>query len=235
MISVIIPAYNEEKRIEATIYKIEEALLKSGEAFEILAVNDGSRDKTLEVLQTIESPHLVICSYEQNRGKGGAVKHGIEKASGEVVVFTDADLPYPPENIPLARKMLAGDCDLVLGSRVQNREGKKYPWYRKVMSEGFGLFVNLTLRLKEKDTQCGFKAFKKEVAREIFRRVTLTGWGFDVEMIFIAKKLGYKIGRLPVTLFHVNEGSKIHIVRDTLRMMGEVFTVRKNNKNGMYR
>lgn len=235
MLSVIIPAYNEEKRIEATICKIEEVLLQSGEPFEILVVNDGSRDGTLKVLRQMESPHLVVCSYETNRGKGGAVKYGIENASGEILVFTDADLPYPPENILKAKDLLAGEYDLILGSRVQNREGKKYPWYRSLMSEGFGLFVNLMLRLKEKDTQCGFKAFKKEAAREIFKRVTLTGWGFDVEMIFIAKKLGYRIGRLSVTLFHVNEGSKIHIVRDALRMMGEVLTVRRNNKKGLYR
>ncbi|MGN1059075.1 MAG: dolichyl-phosphate beta-glucosyltransferase, partial [Clostridia bacterium] len=234
MISVIVPAYNEEKRITRTVQAIEQALLQQAEDFEIMVVNDGSRDGTVEVVKSLENGHIRLLSYEQNRGKGGAVKYGVSHAEGDYIVFTDADLPYPPENIQKARDMLAQGYDLILGSRVQKDNGQKYPWYRTAMSKGFGLFVQTVLHLKEKDTQCGFKAFRKEAAQKIFKRVSLTGWGFDVEMIFVAQKLGYKAGRLQVELFHDNEDSKIHVVKDTLAMIGEVFQVRRNNKKGMY-
>ncbi len=234
MISVIIPAYNEARRIEKTIKKIEETLVLSGEEFEILAVNDGSQDETLSVLQQIKSEHLVVLTYEKNRGKGGAVRYGIENARGKYLVFTDADLPYAPENIMRAKEKLEEDCDVVLGSRVQKENGGKYPWYRNVMSNTFSFFVNMMLHLHEKDTQCGFKAFTKDAAKEIFKRITLSGWGFDVELIFIAKKLGFCCKRLPVELFHDNKGSKIHVVRDTIRMLKEVLCVKKNDKQGIY-
>ena len=230
MLSVIIPAYNEEKRILNTIKVIEKVLLKEGEPFEIVAVNDGSTDTTLSVLQNAEISHLVVLSYKKNRGKGGAVAHGVLGAKGDVIVFTDADLPYPPENIIKAKKLIASGCDVVLGSRMQNENGQKYPWYRELMSEGFGFFVNLVLQLHEKDTQCGFKAFTKEAAQAIFKRALLTGWGFDVELIFIAKKHGFICKRLPVELFHSKEGSKIHLLKDPIRMMREVFKVKKTTK-----
>ncbi len=235
MISIIVPAYNEENRITKTLQAIE-AVMKKGEAeFEILAVNDGSSDSTAAVVQQLENEHIHLLSYEKNRGKGGAVKYGVEHADGDYIAFIDADLPYPPESIPKACAMLAEGCDVVLGKRVQTENGQKYPWYRTVMSQCFGLFVRTVLHMKEKDTQCGFKAFRSEAAKEIFKRITLSGWGFDVEMIFIAEGRGYKIGRLAVELFHENAESKINVVKDTLKMAGEVFAVRRNNKNGLYR
>lgn len=234
MISIVVPAYNEENRITKTLQAIEAVMLASGETFEILAVNDGSCDKTADVIRSRENEHIRLLTYEKNRGKGGAVKHGVEHAEGDYIVFTDADLPYPPENIPKACAMLAEGYDAVLGKRVQKENGQKYPWYRTVMSKSFNLLVQSVLHIHEKDTQCGFKAFRKAAAKEIFKRITLTGWGFDVEMIFIAEKRGCKIGRIPVELFHENSESKINVVQDTLKMIGEVFTVRRNNKNGMY-
>ena len=234
MVSIIIPAYNEEKRIKKTLFLMEKELLKEKIDFEILVVNDGSTDGTKEVVSAMENGHIRLLSYDKNKGKGAAVKHGVYFAAGEHIVFTDADLPYMPENIGKACKMLREDYDLVLGSRIKSQSGKSYPWYRTVLSKGFGALTNSVLHLKEKDTQCGFKAFRYDVAQEIFKRVSLAGWGFDVEIIFIAKKLGYKIGRLPVELFHENKISKIKVLKDAKKMAGEVFQIRKNNKEKKY-
>lgn len=237
MISVILPAYNEEKRIGKTLDAIcayMETAFPSGE-YEILAVNDGSCDKTAEVISAHGGKNLRLLGYTPNRGKGGAVKYGAEHAKGDIILFTDADLPYPPENIKKAVDLFSEQkYDLILGNREQTESGQKYPWYRSLMSHGFSLLVNSILHLKVPDTQCGFKGFRRECAEKIFSVNTLTGWGFDVELIFLAKKFGFRIGRLPVTLFHENKGSKIKIVRDTLRMIKEVKRVKENEKKGIY-
>ncbi|MBQ2696049.1 MAG: glycosyltransferase family 2 protein [Clostridia bacterium] len=235
MISVIIPAYNEEKRITKTLEKIYEVMSCQNDAFEILVVSDGSTDQTNYVVESFNKQEIFLLSYEKNRGKGGAVKFGIENAKGECIAFMDADLPYPPEKITEACGMLKNGADVVLGMRVESGHDGKYPWYRKLMSKGFGFFVTLVLGLKEKDTQCGFKAFKKEAAQNIFKRMTLSGWGFDVEMIFLAEKLRYSIERIKVSLFHEKTGSKVKAFHDTFKMMKEVFSVRKNYKKGNYK
>ncbi len=235
MISVIIPAYNEEKRIEPTVLAIYDFLKENRASFEIIVVDDGSVDKTSEVVKKLENEQIKLLSYAENRGKGGAVKYGVEHALGDMVVFTDADLPYLPQNILKAKKMLTDGCDVVLGSRMEQKNGKGYPLHRKIMSGCFGFFVTLLLHLKEKDTQCGFKAFTKEAANAIFQRARLSGWGFDVELIFIAQKLGLKIKRLEVTLFHDCEGSKVRIFKDPFQMLREVFLIQQNDKKDLYR
>ncbi len=234
MISVIIPAYNEEKRILPTLDAILKVMEASGTDFELLVVDDGSRDRTKELVKGLGHEKVKLLSYENNRGKGGAVKFGVEHAKGEYIVFTDADLPYPPKNILKASEKLSCGADVVLGRRVMSEDGEAYPWYRTLMSHTFGLFVRIVLGIKEGDTQCGFKAFCSDKAKKIFKQITLSGWGFDVEMIFLAEKTGCKIERLDVELSHENSDSKIRIVKDTLDMIGEVLAVRKNQKQGKY-
>ncbi len=234
MITVIIPAYNEQNRITKTISAIETYLLKSNKPFEILVVNDGSTDSTKQVVKTMENGHIRLLSYDKNRGMGGAVKYGVKRAAGDYIVFTDADLPYPPENIEKACSMLEQGYDLVMGIRQQSEKGEGYPWYRKVMSKAFNLIIKTVLHVKEKDTQCGFKALRYEPAQQIFKRLLLTGWGFDAELLFIANKQGYTVGRLSVELFHDNKGSKIRVLRDSAQMMKEIFQIRKNNQKGLY-
>ncbi len=233
MISVIIPAYNEEKRIEKTIKAIKNELHNQNKEFEIVVVDDGSRDATKTIVSALLDEQVKLFSYEKNKGKGGAVKYGVEHALGDFIVFTDADLPYPPEKIVTACNLL-NEADIILGKRVQSEEGGKYPWYRTVMSKGFGLFVRLVLGFFERDTQCGFKAFKKEAAKTVFEKVRLLGWGFDVEIIFLAQKMNLKVSRLCVELNHEEKGSKINIVKDTLKMMKEVFLIKSNDKKGLY-
>lgn len=237
MISVIIPAYNEEKRITKTLDALcgyMETAFPEGD-YEILAVNDGSSDRTAEVIAAHGGKNLRLLGYTPNRGKGGAVKYGVEHAMGEIILFTDADLPYPPENIKKAAELFEREpYQLILGNRESAENGQKYPWYRTVMSRCFSLLVDSVLHLHVPDTQCGFKCFRREAAEKIFAASTLTGWGFDVELIFLAKKYGFCIGRLPVKLYHENSGSKIRIVHDTLTMIREVRCVKKNNRAGIY-
>lgn len=237
MVSVILPAYNEEKRITKTLdtlCRFMEGAFGAAE-YEILAVDDGSTDETSRVISTHMGKNIRPLTYSPNRGKGGAVKYGVEHARGDVIIFTDADLPYPPENIGKAVRMFEKSAyDLILGNRESTENGQKYPWYRSLMSHGFSWVVDLILNLHVPDTQCGFKCFRRAAAEEIFRKTTLTGWGFDVELIFLAKKLGLSIGRIPVELFHENSGSKIRVVHDTLTMIREVRCVRANDKNGCY-
>lgn len=234
MVSLVIPAYNEEKRIEKTIETFYKYMDKTFSSYEIIVVNDGSTDNTLEVLKGYTYSDLRVLSYKENRGKGGAVRHGILNARGDYIFFTDADMPYPIENIKYAIDLfLKEDYDLILGNRLQKENGARYPWYRSLMSKSFSMFVDMALHLNEVDTQCGFKGFRRDAANAIFKKSTLSGWGFDVEVIFIAKKLGLKIGHIDVELFHDNN-SKIKVISDSINIFKDLMNVRKNDKNGLY-
>ncbi len=237
MISVIVPAYNEEKRIGKTLDSLC-AFLSSAykeDEYEIVVVDDGSTDNTRRLVSSRSDQNLRLVGYSQNRGKGGAVKFGVSQAAGEILLFTDADLPYAPENIKKAAEQMETEgYDVILNSREEKESKRKYPLYRRLMSQGFAFVVNLILKLHVPDTQCGFKAFRKAAADRIFPQCTLSGWGFDVELIFLAKKKGFSIGRLPVVLFHDNEGSKVRAFHDALQMFSEVLSVRKNEKKKLY-
>lgn len=237
MVSLVIPAYNEEKRIAKTIEVFYDYMESTFAEFELLVVNDGSKDNTLLVLEEYKEkmPKLRVLTYEKNRGKGGAVKYGVENAEGDYIFFTDADMPYPIENVKKAVDIFEEkNVDAVLGKRMQTENGEKYPWYRTLFSKGFSLFVNVVLRIRTNDTQCGFKGFKKDAAKLIFSKNKLTGWGFDVEIFFLADKFDMSIERIEVELFHDNEGSKINVISDSIKMFKEVLKVRKNNKEGIY-
>lgn len=237
MISLIIPAYNEEKRIGKTLDVFYEYMHKTFPSFEILVVDDGSKDKTLSVLDEFKAkmPELKVLTYGTNRGKGGAVKFGVENAKGDYVFFTDADMPYPIENVGEAVKIFEEKgCDAVLGKRKQTENGAKYPWYRSLVSNGLSLMVNAVLRISTTDTQCGFKGFKKDAAKIIFSKNTLSGWGFDIEIYFIAHKYNMAVERIEVELFHNNDDSKVRVVSDSIKMLKELKQIRKNDKNGIY-
>ena len=234
MLSVIIPAYNEEKRIAKTLQLIDKELSLGTMPYEILVVNDGSRDKTKEIVRKMQNGHIRLLSYDENKGKGGAVAYGVKFAAGQYIIFTDADLAYSPKNIGKAVKLLSGGADVVVGNRQPGKEQNAYPWHRKVMSSCFNSFVKMNLGLKEKDTQCGFKGFRYNAAQTIFEKMQLSGWGFDVEMLFIAKKLGFKVESLPVLLHHNERGSKVRVLQSSIQMAKEVMQVKKNDQAGLY-
>ena len=234
-VSIIIPAYNEENRIEQTLAAISGFMAENFSDYEILVVDDGSRDNTREVVLNFGDENIKVLSYGENRGKGGAVKYGMLNASGDFLICTDADLPYGTECIKKAADILSeGNCDFILGARSDEGSENKYPVIRKIMSFCFSLAVRIITKLNVPDTQCGFKAFTKACAQDIFSKTTISGWGFDVEAIFIAIKKGYRYKRLSVLLSHDEEGSKVNAVSDSLKMLGELKKIRKNNKNKLY-
>lgn len=233
MISVIIPAFNEENRIMKTVSAIDVFLKEAFSAYEIIVVSDGCTDRTVENVKALSLPNVKVCGYSENRGKGEAVKCGMKEAIGNFVLFTDADLPYAPAFIKDAYHLYQQGAEVVLGSR--EAQLSTYPWYRRISSICFSFAVRVLLGMHVPDTQCGFKGFSKAAKEQIFAKSTLAGWGFDVELIYIAKKqLNLPIDRVTVSMKHENEGSKIHIISDSVKMLKEVLAVRRNVKRGVY-
>ncbi len=234
MISVVIPAYNEEKRIGNTISEIDSFLRENFESYEIIVADDGSTDGMREVVSSLALPYVSVVGYLENAGKGKAVSCGVQAAKGNFIVFTDADLSYSPTYIKEAYHLCKEHhAEVILGSREE--ELSTYPVYRKLASVCFSFVVRSILKMNIPDTQCGFKCFSASAAKRIFHNIRLTGWGFDVELIYIAvKKRKFSVRRLPVAMHHENDGSKIRLFSDSVKMIREVLAVRKNDKLGLY-
>src|SRR5215472_15540725 len=203
-ISIIIPAYNEEKRLPSTLSQVIEFLKRgSWEFTEIVVVDDGSTDGTVKIAQQMrcEFTELRVVRNPGNRGKGYAVRHGIQKCKGAWALFTDADLSAPIEELDKLWDAAAHQsAQITVGSRALDRRliGKRQPWFRETAGRFFNLVMRLTTGLPFHDTQCGFKLFETNAAREIFRRQLLDGFGFDVEVLFIGRLLGYREIEVPV-------------------------------------
>ncbi len=217
-LSVIIPAYNEQGRLPSSLERIAAHLKREpGRPAEILVVNDGSSDATADVARQLagklEAPHLSIRVLENpgNRGKGYSVRHGMLSAQYDWLLFTDADLSAPIEELDkLARAVVNGDVDVAIGSRALDRSliGVHQPPFRETMGRVFNLAVRLTTGLPFSDTQCGFKLFRREAAQKIFSRQLVERFGFDVEVLFLAKKFGFRVEEVAVRWDHV-EGTKV--------------------------
>jgi glycosyltransferase involved in cell wall biosynthesis len=241
-ISIIIPAYNEEKRLPSTLERILAYLDATEWPFsEIIVVNDGSSDGTSVVATRFahSRPNAKIKVLENpgNRGKGYSVRHGMLEAGGEWALFTDADLSAPIEEL---EKLWAAagksGATVVIGSRALNRAliGVHQSVFREYGGRAFNLVLRLVTGLPFWDTQCGFKLFAGKAAQEIFRRQRAEGFGFDAEILFIARHLGNRILEVPVRWDHV-EGTKMRLFSDTLRMMLDLLAVRWNQLCGRYR
>ncbi len=221
-ISIIIPAYNEAKRISPTIQEILEYFTSRKQTFEVLIVNDGSQDDTDTVVKKISKDNdaLKLINLEKNKGKGNAVREGVLVAQGDLILITDADGSSPINEIERLKKVLqASAADLVVGSRallssetlVEARPG------RKLFGRIFNLLVNLIAVPEIKDTQCGFKLFKKRAAQFLFQKQMFPRYSFDVEILCIAHRAGLKISEVPINWHHV-AGSKVNVIRDGIRM-----------------
>jgi dolichyl-phosphate beta-glucosyltransferase len=228
-ISVIIPCYNEEKTIYRNVIKIFNYLKKKFKIFEIIVVNDGSNDGTIKELKRLENfIPIRIIDNKKNQGKGKAVRDGILKSNCDVVTFVDADLPVRVEEIEKFLAEIKKGYDIVIASRFLSGAKLIIPakWYRKIAERIFMILRMIILNTFEiKDTQCGFKMFRGEVVKKIFSKSKINGFAFESEIIFLAKKFGYKIKEIPVPLQNPQE-SHVRIFRDPFQMFLDLIKIR---------
>ena len=233
-LSIIIPAYNEANRLPDTLIKVKQYLSAAKWDFvEVIVVDDGSRDNTV---QLAEAAGVRVLKNPGNRGKGYSVKHGVLQAKGEWVLFTDADLSSPIGELEkLWSAAESSGVQMVVGSRAVDRSlvGVHQPVLREAMGRIFNLTMRLVTGLSFKDTQCGFKLFQTAAAREVFSRQQLDGFGFDVEVLFIADKLGYRAIEVPVRWDNV-EGTKVSLLLG-FKAFTDLVKVRGNGLRGKYK
>jgi len=236
LLSLVIPAYNEESRLPATLTRISEALEARGEPYEVLVVVNGSTDRTEDAVKAAaERDDKIRLIVTRERGKGLAVKTGIAAARGDRIVFADADLSTPIEEVIGLTEQLNERHQVVIASREgtgARRVGE--PYVRHLMGRVFNLLVQVLAVRGIQDTQCGFKAFTRAAAEDVFKRQRITGFGFDVEVLYLARKLRYGIREVPVTWAYA-ASSRVDPLRDTIRMFRDVLAVRLNDLRGLYR
>jgi len=236
-LSIVIPAYNESARIDGTLSRVMWCVEERGWDAEVLVVDDGSSDDTQEIVQKWmrRYPRLHMVRNPGNRGKGYSVRNGLLQAAGEIVMFTDADLSSPIEEAELLIAAIDEGADVAIGSRWLDRQKQTIhqPLYRRFFGRCFNKVTRWVMGLPFKDTQCGFKAFKRDAAQTIFRLQTIERWGFDPEILFIARKLKYKIVEVPVTWGH-DARSRISYLKDGLKMLEEMAVIRANSLRGRY-
>jgi glycosyltransferase involved in cell wall biosynthesis len=236
-LSIVIPAYNESARIERTLDRVMECVDQQGWDAEVLVVDDGSTDATANMVRAWMEryPRLHLIQNQGNRGKGYSVRNGLLQAAGEVVMFTDADLSAPMEEAERLLAAIADGTDVAIGSRWMDktRQTIHQPLYRRFFGRCFNWVTRVVMGLPFKDTQCGFKAFKRPVAQVIFRLQRIERWGFDPEILFIARKLGYDIREVPVTWGH-DERSRMSYLKDGMKMLEEMAIIRSNSIAGRY-
>jgi dolichyl-phosphate beta-glucosyltransferase len=235
LLSLVIPAYNEESRLPATLRSVSDALEAYGEPYEVLVVVNGSTDRTADVVKAAakrdSNIKLIVTPLA---GKGRAVKIGITESSGDRIVFADADLSTPIEEVIGLTEKLDERHQVVIASREgagARRVGE--PYIRHLMGRVFNLLVQMLAVRGIQDTQCGFKAFTRQCADDVFKRQQITGFGFDVEVLYVARKLGYGIHEVPVTWAYA-ASSRVDPLRDTIRMFRDVLAVRLNDLRGLY-
>jgi len=237
-LSIIIPAYNEEKRILKSLETIEEYLSSKNLSYEIIVVDDGSSDNTLLLVKDFsKSNNRTSCiTYKNNMGKGFAVREGVKKSEGNLVLFSDADLSTPIKEMEKLIDAIKSGFDISIGSRALSNSEiiVSQPFYRKIMGKIFNILVRFLIFNGIKDTQCGFKCFTRKAAQEIFRRCRINGFSFDVEALLIGKKLGFKIKDIPVQWLNSPE-SRVHPIKHSLSMIKELLLIRLNVMRGLYR
>lgn len=230
-LSIIIPAYNEEDRIKNTLLAIADYLAECKLNAEIIVVDDGSTDRTADVVSSKKEKikYLKLVRYKKNMGKGYAIKKGVEEAAGEYILFTDADNSTPIEELGKLWNALGNHADMAIGSRyLRNHSVKiKQPWYRIWIGRLGNLVIRLFLVSGVRDTQCGFKLFTRGAAREIFKRQQIHRFGFDMEALVIARELGYRVVEIPVSWFNSNE-SRLRPIRDSFKTLRELFEIKMN-------
>jgi cellulose synthase/poly-beta-1,6-N-acetylglucosamine synthase-like glycosyltransferase len=234
-LSIVIPAYNEVNRLPESLRRLRAYMRKYGTLAEVIVVDDGSTDGTARLVQAwqMEWPALRLVE-SVHRGKGGAIRTGVIAARGAFIALADADFSMPVEEFDRFLPSLMGQYDMAIGSRAApgaRRLGE--PWLRKVLSHGFNLIVRLVLGLRLRDTQCGFKCLTREAALHLCAYQTIEGWGYDVELLHIAKRRGYRAREVPIT-WRYAAGSRVRPLRAALTMLHDVWRIRLNSWRGVY-
>ena len=233
-LSLIIPAHNEETRLPRALGQAFAFLEKQSYVSEVVVIENGSRDHTLEVAREFAQNKANLCVLRENLpGKGRAVRRGVLEARGEYRFVADTDFSMPVEEL---NRFLPPACayDIAIASR-EIRGAVRYnePSYRHITGRVFNFLIRSLVLPGLQDTQCGFKCFRAAVAEDIFRYQTLTGWSFDVELLVIARRRGYDIGEIGIPWYY-NPGSKINVLRDSSRMFLDLLTIRRNAHRGVY-
>ncbi len=226
ILSLIIPAYNEAERIDNSLKKALEYLHGQDYVWEVLVVDDGSRDNTAEIVERYADQGITLLRQPDNKGKGAAVRRGMLEATGKYRIFSDADFSTPIAETARVLEYLK-EYDVVIGSRALDRSYVKVhqPWYRENMGKVFNWFVQMIAVSGIKDTQCGFKGFRAEAAREVFSKAKIDGFSFDVEALYIANTLGFSIKEIPVVWYN-DERTTLNPITDSLGMFLELMRIR---------
>jgi len=237
-ISIVIPAYNEETLIINTLESLRAYMATRSEKYEFIVVDDGSNDRTAATIQAWQKKmkaDLQLLINQKNMGKGFSIRRAVQASRGQYVIFIDADLPYELYAIDNFLSALKNGYDLAVGSRVlPGAEVRGVPFYRYIAGQVFSWMVQLVLFTGLPDTQCGFKSFRSMAAKEIFRRTSIDGFGFDVEMLFVARKLKFAIQPVAVHMIEHRQRSRVRLFSDSLRMFANLFTVRMKDWQGKY-
>jgi dolichyl-phosphate beta-glucosyltransferase len=238
-LSIIVPAYNEESLIVNTLDGLQSYMETRSELYEIVVVDDGSQDRTVACIrdwQERNQADVQLLVNEANRGKGFSVRRGVMESRGQYIFFIDADLPYELQAINGFLNALRNGFDLAVGSRVlPGSQVKGVPAIRYFAGQVFSWLERFVLSTGTADTQCGFKGFTSTAAKEIFRRLTIDGFGFDVELFFVARKFKYRIQPVAVQMIDRYRDSRVRLFSDSLEMLSNLFMVRWQDWQGKYK
>jgi dolichyl-phosphate beta-glucosyltransferase len=233
-LSIVIPAYNEEKTIEVTLKRVLGFLSKENFSWEVIIVDDGSSDKTSDLVSSISNPNVKLVKLKTNKGKGGALRAGIKESVGRYVIFMDADLSVPLENID---KFISEfkKFEVVIASR--RVKGAKIlihqPWHREMMGRFFTILTWITTGVKLADYTCGFKGFRLDAAKNIFGKSLIDRWAYDAEIMFLAHKLGYNIKQVPIS-WENRDDTRVRLKSAVFESFRDLIKIRINNLLGKY-
>ena len=232
--SIIIPAHNEQNRLPGTLDQILQFLQQQTFTSEVIVVENGSADRTYEIAHQFAKEHANLYVTQSEKGKGAAVQHGMLQAKGEYRFMCDADLSMPVKEIVKFIPPQLENFDIAIASR-EAKGALRYnePSYRHLGGRGINFIIQTLILPGLNDTQCGFKCFRADVVEDIFRRQTLHGWSFDIELLYIARRHGYRIVEIPIHWYHFSD-SKVRALRDSVHMVQDIFRIRANARRGLY-
>ena len=233
-LSVIIPAHNEENRLPNTLEQVIRFLEKQSFTSEVIVVENGSTDKTLDVAQQFSEQHKQVHVIQSERGKGAAVQLGMLEAKGEYRFMCDADLSMPVDEISKFLPAAPESFDIAIASR-EAKGAVRYnePSYRHLGGRGINFIIQALILPGLNDTQCGFKCFRADAAERLFKLQTLSGWSFDIEVLYLAQRYGYRVQEIPIHWYHDAE-TKVRALPDAIRMFQDIFRILANARRGMY-